>query len=309
MVAEQRQETRGLREELVAERRRPYADVTRPESRTTLVVGNSLLNGVTFPKNVDGNSTEVRTKSGATFDDIGILIDGVGDKEPQEIAIVGGSREAMDKVPTAKLKADIKTLIVKANTVSPSVTVSSVLPILKRHDPEQLADINDAIRATCDETSVKFVDNEVNFTFRNGDVDAAAFRKDGLHLSDSGVDRLLSNLGLPERAKIEQKQRRQPQQQQRRHPRQQSSEQPTDNAGARDETDSWRVVSRRRSDCHTTGQCAKCGESNHVSARCNHRDKVRCRQCGDFGHKEKHHTWNKGFGHHERPLELNGIFL
>ena len=255
-------------------------------------MGNSLLNGVTFPKNVDGNSIEVRTKSGATFDDIGVLIDGVGDKEPQEIVIVGGSREAMDKVPTAKLKADIKTLIVKAKTVSPSVTVSSVLPILKRHDPEQLADINDAIRATCDETGVKFVDNEVNFTFRNCDVDAAAFRKDGLHLSDSGVDRLWSKLGLPERAKIEQKQRRQPQQQQRQHLRQQSSQQPTDNAGARDVADSWRVVSRRRSNRHTTGQCAKSGESNNVSARCNHRDKVRCLQCGDFGHKEKHHTWN-----------------
>ena len=98
MVAEQRQEMRGLREELVAERRRPYADVTRPESRTTLVVGNSLLNGVTFPKNVDGPSIEVRTQSGATFDDIGVLIDGDGDKEPQEIVIVGGSREAMDKI-------------------------------------------------------------------------------------------------------------------------------------------------------------------------------------------------------------------
>ena len=38
------------------------------------------------------------------------------------------------------------------------------------------------------------------------------------------------------------------------------------------------------------GQCAKCGESNHVTARCRHRDKVQCRVCGSRGHKEKHHT-------------------
>ena len=34
----------------------------------------------------------------------------------------------------------------------------------------------------------------------------------------------------------------------------------------------WRVVSRRRStqDRRTPGQCAKCGETNHVTARCKH---------------------------------------
>ena len=78
---------------------------------------------------------------GATFSDIGELIDGVVDKELKDIVIVGGSREAMEKVPTAKITEELSQLLVKAKTVTCPVTVSSVLPILKRHDPEHLADV------------------------------------------------------------------------------------------------------------------------------------------------------------------------
>ncbi len=52
--------------------------------------------------------------------------------------------------------------------------------------------MKDQLQAACEENNATFVDNENNFTFRNG-----AFANDGLHLSDSGVDRLMSNLGLP----------------------------------------------------------------------------------------------------------------
>ena len=50
----------------------------------------------------------------------------------------------------------------------------------------------------------------------------------------------------------------------------------------------WLVVSRRRStqSRRTPGQCAKCGESNHVTARCKHAVRVQCRQCGQLGHRD-----------------------
>ena len=38
--------------------------------------------------------------------------------------------------------------------------------------------------------------------------------------------------------------------------------------------------------------CAKCNESNHVTARCKHAGQVQCRKCGKLGHKEKHHAWD-----------------
>ena len=59
-----------------------------------------------------------------------------------------------------------------------------------------------------------FIDNDANFTFRNGAADDAAFQRDGLHLSESGVGRLLLNLSLPEQPP---KQHKRQHQQQHRH--------------------------------------------------------------------------------------------
>ena len=74
--------------------------------------------------------------------------------------------------------------------------------------------------------------------------------------------------------------------------------QPTLDDTQRDDNE-WRVVSRRRSTQYrrTPEQCVKCGETNHVTARCKHAGHVQCRQCGQLGHKEKHHAWDKETGH------------
>ena len=57
-----------------------------------------------------------------------------------------------------------------------------------------------------------------------------------------------------------------------------------------DDASNWFIVNRRSSARHAMGQCANCGETNHVTARWRHRDKVECRVCGNRGHKEKHLT-------------------
>ena len=177
---------------------------------------------------------------------------------------------------------------------------------------------------------VIFVDHESNLTFRNGNVDTSAFLADGIHLSASGVDRVLSNLSLPKQTsrKTVKRQRhestrqsairvdvaarrstarisrdprpvneRHQHQQRQRHVRRSTDRddtpQPTLDDTQRDDNE-WRVVSRRRStqDRRTPGQCVKRGETNHVTARCKHAGHVHCRQCGQLGHKEKHHAWD-----------------
>ena len=82
---------------------------------------------------------------------------------------------------------------------APAVTVSSVLPVLKRADAEFVAEVNRQMRTTCDELNVKFVDNDANFAFKDGTVDTDVYHKDGLHLSGRGVSKLVSNLGLVEK--------------------------------------------------------------------------------------------------------------
>ena len=102
----------------------------------------------------------------------------------------------MDNVSIDDFKERTQLLNSRATTVAEVVTVGSVLP-WRDHDPQRLAQVNGVIRDTCSEMSVKFVNHDANFTFRDGTVDAAAYNNDGLHLSRSGVDRLLMNLALP----------------------------------------------------------------------------------------------------------------
>ena len=111
--------------------------------------------------------------------------------------VVGGTKEAIDNVSIDDFKERTQLLITKAKTVAEAVTVGSVLP-WRDHDPERLAQVNGVIRDTCSEMSVKYVDHDANFTFRDGTVDSAAYNNDGLHLSRGGVDRLL-DFALPKR--------------------------------------------------------------------------------------------------------------
>ena len=180
----------------------------------------------------------------------------------------------------------ISRLLRTAKSVAPSVRLRSVIPTTRRTDIQRRNTLNDQLRTTCAENNATFVDTDNNFTFRNGAVDNAAFANDGLHLSDSGVDRLMSNLGLPPRSSVRNKR----QQQNRRPaaPRTPSRDTPNNNnnnnnnAGTSDHD--WCVIERRNRHRHTIGKCANCCETNHVTANCKHHQKVQC------GHKEKHHT-------------------
>ena len=75
--------------------------------------------------------------------------------------------------------------------------MSSLLSSKNTPNSERLSHLNTKVTSTCVDHDVLFVDNDVNFTFRNGAVDDAAFQRDGIHLSESGTDRLLRNIDPP----------------------------------------------------------------------------------------------------------------
>ena len=313
LVQEQRQEMRTLREDALTQRGRlSYADVTRTtqvkRTDTTLLVGNELLRDVHADKTNDGNLIKIRRLSGASFDEIGAMIDDAATEDHlKQIIILAGTHEMTEDVPTEKIQVDFKALLRKAQAVTSDITVSSVLPVNKGNGVYlgRLIEVNDQLKSTCDEMDVKFVDNDANFTFRNGTVDFMTLNRDGIHLSQCGTGRLMTNLSLPK-----------PQ-------RQNTHDRPTREAvqatrGASTTSD-WTVVGRRSVPHplgrrsvptpigrrsvptpigrrsvpnlrHTPGQCRKCGETNHVTATCRHTQKVVCRKCGKSGHKDKHHS-------------------
>ncbi|KAK2181014.1 hypothetical protein NP493_415g01013 [Ridgeia piscesae] len=178
----------------------------------------------------------------------------------------------------------------KAKTLTPIFTVSSVLPSKRRANPDRRADVNMKVKEACNEVDVKFVDNGATFTFRNGDGDDTTFQRDGLHLSESGVGRLLLNLSLPEQPPKHYKRQHQ---QQHQHVSNATNRDRSPNARVAPDS-KWIVVKHRAR--QVMGKCAKCGGTNHVTATCKHPDKVLCRQCGERGHKEKNHTCDYEMG-------------
>ena len=201
----------------------------------------------------DGAETNVCCKSGASFAEIGDMIDEAANHDKLNgIVVVGGRKEAMGNVSIDELKERTQLLITKAKSVAEAVTVGSVLP-WRDHDPERLAKVNGAIRETCCEMCVKYVDHDGNFTFRDGTVDEAAYVCDGLHLSRGGVDRMLANFALPKRKA--RKTERQPN-------TRRDSRRVTPRAAARETTDGTRLARKSRTafehtpghtPCHTVG--------------------------------------------------------
>ena len=196
LVVEQRQEMRNLRDEMKKANARSYADVVRAEPRgVTLLVGNSLVRDVDVVRTAGGVSTNVRSKSGASFADIGDMIEEAANHDDlSSIVVVGGTKEAMDNVSIDDFKERTQLLISRATTVAEVVTVGSVLP-WRDHDPQRLTQVNGSFgtRAprclsnllTTTRTSLFATEQ---YTQQHTPTMGCTYR---------GVDRLLMNLALP----------------------------------------------------------------------------------------------------------------
>ena len=159
----------------------------RASRGVTLLVGNSLVHDIDVMRTADDAETNVCCKSGASFAEIGEMIDEAANHDKLNGIVV-----------VDELKERTQLLITKAKSVAEAVTVGSVLP-WRDHYPERLAKVNGAILETCCEMCVKYVDHDGNFTFRDGTVDKAAYVSDGLHLSRGGVDGVIPDRREPYR--------------------------------------------------------------------------------------------------------------
>ena len=101
-----------------------HDDVVRASRGVTLLVGNSLVRDIDVMRTAEGVSTNVRSKSGASFADIGDMIEEAANHDDfNSIVVVSGTKEAMGKVSNDDFKERTQLLITKAKTVAEAVTV------------------------------------------------------------------------------------------------------------------------------------------------------------------------------------------
>ena len=135
----------------------------------TLLVGNSLLPDVNVDSPDNRSQIRVVKKSGATFNEIEKMIDEAAETHTiNEIVIVGGTTETMGDATADDISNEVSRLLRTAQSVAPSVRLSSVIPTTRRTDVQRRNTLNDQLRTTCEENNATFVDNDNNFTFRNG---------------------------------------------------------------------------------------------------------------------------------------------
>ena len=118
-------------------------------------------------------------------------------KEVTNANIVGGSREILNEATSLDdINDGFCRLIDTARAAANTVYVCIVLPTTDNKYNERREKGNEMIRETCEEKNATFVNNDLNFKYRDGFYDEAAFVKDGIYLSAHGVSKVLSNVSL-----------------------------------------------------------------------------------------------------------------
>ena len=145
-------------------------------------------------------------------------------------------------------------------------------------------DINDIARSLTQHHDLSLIDLNKAFHDRHGNIIVGYYQKDCIHLSPSGVKRLLGTINQEvtvvgdfencayswHRGKRPQRQRRQQQQQPH---------------GGQNRITRDRQNENKDSEHDSVKLCYKCGENNHYTNRCKHKHQLKCFHCGYLGHK------------------------
>ena len=172
-----------------------------PEAQGDLLIGDSLIRDV---QPVSGNLT-VESHGGAKFNDLRKRIKNIkpNRRRYKNIYIVCGTNDISTKKPVDRISKECEKLLDAAKVIADKVHLSSILPRTDEpHFTERIPSLNDLLSPLAESKEVSFINNDQNFTYRNGTVDGSLLSPaDGLHLSSQGVAKLLLNLKIQEGAK------------------------------------------------------------------------------------------------------------
>lgn len=172
-------------------------DEDEPEPIGHMLIGDSLVKNV--DPTIDGFT--VNSHGGAKFVDVKKRLKNIKGKKYKDITIVCGTVDSSTKKPVDKIVDECKQMLIEAKSKADHVTLSSILPRTDdRGDMNKIDTLNQLIMIEANNNGVTFINNDENFRYRNDSPDESLLF-DGLHLTESGVNRLLSNLNLQGKAK------------------------------------------------------------------------------------------------------------
>ena len=157
-----------------------------------LIIGDSLIQNV--EPTLDGIT--VACRRGAKIHDLTKKLKQEGRKFRQ-ITIVCGTNDISTKMSVNKICEKFRDLLEIAKKRSKNITVSSIPPRLDEAVTDaKLKEMNKFMEIITKESDAHYVNNDLNFRFKSDIPDVSLLQIDGLHLSHTGVSRLLQNLTL-----------------------------------------------------------------------------------------------------------------
>ena len=160
-----------------------------PDTKVSLLIGDSLI------RNTRTKSKKLKIKSNVPkLEDVSKQLQNYDDLEC--VYVVNGTNNCKDMEPETVIE-HFRTVIREAKKIARKVVISSITPRTDNVVTQQsVSTVNQMLVVLSNEENVTFVNNDDNFTYKNHTADKNLLHKDGYHLTQEGVIRLIANLGL-----------------------------------------------------------------------------------------------------------------
>lgn len=239
----------------------------RSQPRQTLLIGDSIVSGIN-PKGLK-SSVHKHGIPGGTIDSVLRDIKVFDLKQFANIIIYIGGNDTANGTDMEYFEEKFDQLLtyIKQKNSSCKVLLVNCCP---RQDVDTTT-VNYIIYSLSEYHHMDLIDADHAFHNKYSEVIERYFASDYIHLSQSGLKRLLGTIN----SKVEIVQNFD----KCGYSRSAQSSRPRSSSPLRHHRNRTRHTSRIH--------CNKCGETNHTTRQCRHPEQIKCNQCGFYGHKSK----------------------
>lgn len=256
------------------------------DSNQILLIGDSLISSVN-PKGLTSNVVK-NGISGGNIDKVSTQIKVYDIRKFSHVIVYVGGNDASNGTDIEYFEEMFDQVIqhIKGANNQCKIILCTSCP---RSDTST-SDVNDIIQTLAQHHNISFIDQNKAFHDRHGNIIAGYYDTDGIHLSPSGVKRLLGTINrevtiVDDFAKCAYGRHRGTTRRQQTRKQQQQHHQMQQSQGRRNRNTQDRQINVNHRQQESVSLCYKCGESNHDTNNCKHKKQLECFHCGYLGHK------------------------